>query len=74
MGFAEQDLIDIGVLVASENSKQSYDRYRNRIIFPIKSSNSKVIGFGGRALDDAKAKYINSPKLNYIIKVVIYMV
>ncbi len=62
MGFAEQDLIDIGVLVASENSKQSYDRYRNRIIFPIKSSNSKVIGFGGRALDDAKAKYINSPE------------
>ncbi|PPR79339.1 MAG: DNA primase [Alphaproteobacteria bacterium MarineAlpha2_Bin1] len=61
-GYSEQDLIDIGVLINSDNSKKSYDRYRNRLIFPIKSSNGKVIGFGGRALDDAKAKYINSPE------------
>ena len=61
-GYLEQDLIDIGVLIKTEKSTKSYDRYRNRIIFPIKSINGKVLGFGGRALDDAKAKYINSPE------------
>lgn len=61
-GYTEEDLIDIGVLIATDHSKKSYDRYRNRLIFPIKSYSGKVIGFGGRALDDAKAKYINSPE------------
>ncbi len=62
MGYTEEDLIQAGVLINSESSNKTYDRYRNRIIFPIKNMNGRVVGFGGRAIDDAKAKYINSPE------------
>ena len=53
--------IELGLLVNTNN--KTYDRFRNRIIFPIKNSMGKVIAFGGRTLDkDEKAKYINSPE------------
>lgn len=43
-----------------DNKKDGYDRFRNRIIFPIISHHGKLVGFGGRALGDDKPKYINS--------------
>ncbi len=59
---ATQDqLIQIGLIKKSENDSL-YDRFRNRIIFPIKDRRGRVIGFGGRVLDDAVPKYLNSPE------------
>ena len=48
-------------LVASRDGKQ-YDRFRNRLIFPIRDSRGRIVAFGGRALDDDPAKYLNSPE------------
>ena len=56
----EQDLI-IESGLAIENKGRVYDRFRNRIIFPIIDYRDRVIGFGGRVLDDSLPKYLNSP-------------
>ncbi len=53
----------IGLIVKRNNNEGYYDRFRNRIIFPINNVDGKVIGFGGRILDgDDQPKYINSPE------------
>lgn len=46
----------------SSDSGNLYDRFRNRIIFPIRTPQGKVVGFGGRVLDDSQPKYLNSPE------------
>jgi len=51
-----------GLIVKRENKDGFYDRFRNRIIFPILNVNMNVIGFGGRVLDDNLPKYLNSPE------------
>lgn len=62
-GFAEQTLIDAGLIIKPEDGGASYDRFRNRVMFPILGARNAVIAFGGRALDaDARAKYLNSPE------------
>lgn len=53
-------LSESGMLVEREDGKQ-YDRFRHRIMFPIRDTRGQVIGFGGRVLDDSKPKYLNSP-------------
>jgi DNA primase len=50
-----------GLIIPRKNSSGCYDRFRDRIIFPIFHLNGQVIGFGGRVLDDTLPKYINSP-------------
>jgi DNA primase len=56
------DLITTGMLIKSEDGKV-YDRYRNRIMFPIHDRHGRIIGFGGRVLDkEQKPKYLNSPE------------
>jgi DNA primase len=57
-GFEEKLLLELG-LVSSSNGK-IYDKYRNRVMFPIINARGKIIGFGGRVLDDASPKYLNS--------------
>ncbi|MFK7814701.1 MAG: DNA primase [Gammaproteobacteria bacterium] len=57
----EEKLIEIG-LVKKNDKGNLYDRFRNRIVFPIKDRRGRVIGFGGRVLDDAVPKYLNSPE------------
>ncbi|MCC5792263.1 MAG: DNA primase [Legionellaceae bacterium] len=60
-GFVKP-LIDSGMLIHKEDGK-CYDRYRGRIIFPIRDRNGRLIGFGGRALlAEQKPKYLNSPE------------
>ena len=60
-GVDEKIMRDLGLV--SESRGRIYDRFRNRVIFPIISTSGKVIGFGGRALEpDAQAKYLNSPE------------
>ena len=51
-----------GLLVLKKGGKGHYDRFRSRIMFPIFDMQNRVIGFGGRVLDDAKPKYLNSPE------------
>ncbi len=60
-GYNETDLLLAGLLVEQEN-KHTYDRFRNRLIFPIRDAGGKLVGFGARALDDSPPKYLNSPQ------------
>jgi DNA primase len=61
-GAQPADLIDAGLLIAPEDGAAPYDRFRDRIIFPIADGRGRIISFGGRALDpEAKAKYLNGP-------------
>lgn len=60
-GYGEKELLSAGLLVEKDD-KNNYDRFRNRLIFPIRNIQGKVIGFGGRALDDSLPKYLNSPQ------------
>jgi len=60
-GFTELDMLSAGLIIKSEKGNY-YDRFRNRVIFPVFDYRGKVIGFGGRVLDDSKPKYLNSPE------------
>ena len=55
-------LIQGGMLIHQEQDKKLYDRFRHRIMFPIRDLRGRVIGFGGRVLGDDKPKYLNSPE------------
>ncbi|WP_369433832.1 DNA primase [Psychromonas sp. MME1] len=57
----EKQLIDIGMLIAKDKTG-SYDRFRDRLMFPIHDRRGRVIGFGGRVLDNQEPKYLNSPE------------
>jgi DNA primase len=59
-GATEQQLIDGGLLIQVED-KQPYDRFRGRVMFPIRDPKGRVIAFGGRVLDGGEPKYLNSP-------------
>lgn len=60
-GFSEEEILTLG-LTTKNDKGNIYDRFRNRIIFPVFDVNGRVIGFGGRVLDDSKPKYLNSPE------------
>lgn len=53
-------LIENGLLIKKDN--RSFDRFRHRIMFPIRNRRGKVVGFGGRTLNDEQPKYLNSPE------------
>lgn len=62
-GFSEAVLIEAGLVIKPDDGGASYDRFRNRVMFPILGARDAVIAFGGRALEkDAHAKYLNSPE------------
>lgn len=62
-GFTAQELALSGMLVTGEDIAVPYDRFRNRVMFPITDMKGRVIAFGGRALEkDVPAKYLNSPE------------
>ncbi|MCX4188449.1 DNA primase [Methylophaga sp. OBS4] len=56
-----KQLLDGGLLIKNDKGR-TYDRFRNRIMFPIRDRRGRVIGFGGRVLDDSTPKYLNSPE------------
>jgi DNA primase len=56
-----QALTDAGMLVTNDQGR-SYDRFRERVMFPIRDKRGRVIGFGGRVLGDGQPKYLNSPE------------
>ncbi len=54
--------LQAGLIVSRKKGKGHYDRFRNRIIFPILNGQNQTVGFGGRVMDDALPKYLNSPE------------
>ncbi len=59
----DRDIVEAsGLVLRKKNSNGYYDRFRNRIIFPIIDVNMQVAGFGGRVMDNAMPKYLNSPE------------
>lgn len=62
-GFEESQIVEAGMSARPDDGGAAYDRFRGRIIFPIRDGRDRVIGFGGRAMDpNARAKYLNSPE------------
>jgi len=61
-GIKPEDAAKAGLLIPRESGQGFYDRFRNRLIFPIQDVQDRIIAFGGRALGDESAKYINSPE------------
>ncbi|WP_122857987.1 DNA primase [Pseudomonas viridiflava] len=55
-------MIDAGLLIENAETGKRYDRFRDRVMFPIRDSRGRVIAFGGRVLGDDKPKYLNSPE------------
>ena len=64
--FLEDDMVKLGLIGKGQSGY--YDKFRDRLIFPILNNKNKVIGFGGRTLTDHKIKYINSPESDIFIK------
>ena len=58
---AQRRLLKTGAIIQNDHSG-FYDRFRDRLMFPIRDQRGRVIGFGGRVLDDSKPKYLNSPE------------
>jgi DNA primase len=60
-GYGEEVIFEVGLTVEREGGGY-YDRFRGRLMFPIHDAKGGVVGFGGRALDDSGAKYVNTPQ------------
>jgi DNA primase len=58
--YSDKSLVELGLVV--ENDGKRYDRFRDRVMFPIQNARGAVIGFGGRILDKGEPKYLNSPE------------
>lgn len=62
-GAHTRELIECGLLINPEDSTPAYDRFRDRVMFPIRDPRGRLVAFGGRALNkQARAKYLNSPE------------
>jgi len=64
LGFSEHELFESGIVTSNENSGKLYDRFRNRLIFPIWNEQGKVVAFSARTIEKNPegAKYVNSPE------------
>ena len=65
-GVSDDDMLRLGL--ANKGKNGLYDKFRDRVMFPIISTQDKVIGFGGRAIGDYKPKYLNSPESEIFLK------
>ena len=59
--YTESQLLEAGLIVETEGGR-THDRFRGRLIFPIRDARGRTVGFGARALDDSMPKYLNSPQ------------
>ncbi|MDY2637293.1 MAG: DNA primase [Phascolarctobacterium sp.] len=66
-GFQPQELVAAG-LVAKGREEQLYDKFRNRVMIPIKDGRGKIVGFGGRVLDNSTPKYLNTAETEWFNK------
>ncbi len=58
----QKAMIDAGLLIENAETGKRYDRFRDRVMFPIRDTRGRIIAFGGRVLGDDKPKYLNSPE------------
>jgi DNA primase len=61
-GYQREDILAAGLIIEREDGSGHYDRFRGRLVVPIRDERGRVVGFGARALDDSTPKYINSPQ------------
>jgi DNA primase len=61
-------LRNAGMLIEKEGGHRYHDRFRDRVMFPIRDTRGRIIGFGGRVLDDREPKYLNSPETDLFHK------
>jgi DNA primase len=68
--YDDAQLVEAGLVIASEDGGETkrYDRFRERVMFPIRNVLGEVIGFGGRVLDQGEPKYLNSPETPVFVK------
>jgi DNA primase len=66
--YSVATLEQVGLAIENKEKNSHYDRFRNRIMFPIVNPRGKVIGFGGRVMDDSLPKYLNSPETDVFNK------
>lgn len=67
LGFKEEDILKSGIILKNEKGK-IYDRFFNRLMFPIFDVRDRIIAFGGRVLDNSLPKYVNSPENDIYFK------
>lgn len=69
LGVSVEDMVEAGLLVAGDDIPVPYDRFRDRVMFPIGDLRGRIVAFGGRALDkEVSAKYLNSPETSLFHK------
>ena len=66
--FRPDEMIAAGLVVPRKTASGEYDRFRDRLIFPIRDLSGRAVAFGGRALGDAEPKYLNSPETPVYVK------
>jgi DNA primase len=68
--YDDPALVEAGLVIVQgdDDEQKRYDRFRDRIMFPIRSVRGEVIGFGGRVIDDGEPKYLNSPETPVFVK------
>ncbi len=68
--YDDPTLVEAGLVIVQgeDDDQKRYDRFRDRIMFPIRSVRGDVIGFGGRVIDDGEPKYLNSPETPLFVK------
>ncbi|MFP3534832.1 DNA primase, partial [Burkholderia sp. SIMBA_042] len=59
--YEDPTLVESGLVIESEDGRR-YDRFRERIMFPIRNARGSLIGFGGRIIGKGEPKYLNSPE------------
>ncbi len=69
IGYTKKELLDAGLLTENEEKGRTYDRFRNRLMFPIRDVSGRIVGFGARTLEkDGIPKYLNSPQTSQFDK------
>ena len=68
LGFSDKRLLELGLIARSDKTGRYYDKFRNRVIFPIMNTAGKVIGFSGRIIGDGEPKYLNSQESSIFLK------
>ncbi|OHX12912.1 DNA primase [Chromobacterium sphagni] len=60
--YQDEKLVEAGLVIVAEDSGRRYDRFRDRLMFPIRNQRGAIVGFGGRVLGKGEPKYLNSPE------------
>ncbi len=67
-GVTEAELVSAGLVLPRQNASGFYDRFRGRLLFPIRDLQGRVVGFGGRGMAGEEPKYLNSPETPLYVK------